>query len=121
VIRYPVFKAQLLVEILPGEGVLLLSEDTTRALHGRLYEHLAPLLDGAHSVPQLVAALAPQFDGTHVHYALALLEKTAMSRGLGRCMHQAMQPATAALPTTLRATGSYIVSSPNAVARLIRR
>lgn len=74
-IRYPVFKAQLLVEILPGEGVLLLSEDTTRALHGRLYEHLAPLLDGAHSVPQLVAALAPQFDGTHVHYALALLEK----------------------------------------------
>lgn len=74
-IRYPVFKAHLRVEVLQDEGVLLLSEDTARALHGRLYERLAPLLDGSRSVQQVVNELAPQFDATHVHYALALLEK----------------------------------------------
>lgn len=72
---YPIFMPHLTVEILPGEGVLLLSEDASRALHGRLYEQLAPLLDGENSADRIVDALAPEFPATHVYYALALLEK----------------------------------------------
>ncbi len=74
-IQFPKFKAHLRVNIVPGEGVLLLCEDTASALHGRLYEQLVPLLDGQRSADEVVAALAQQADAAQVYYALMLLEK----------------------------------------------
>ena len=74
-IHVPCFKPHLTPTVIPGEGVLLLSEDGARALHGRLYERLAPLLDGTRHPDDLVAALAAEFDAAHVYYALMLLEK----------------------------------------------
>lgn len=74
-IHSPRFNPHLTPLVLPGEGVLLLSEDGARALHGRLYERLAPLLDGTREADDLVAALADEFDAARVYYAMMLLEK----------------------------------------------
>lgn len=71
----PIFKPHLCVEIVPGEGVLLLTEDGAKALHGQLYETLVPLIDGQRSADQIVQALAGQADPAKVYYALMLLEK----------------------------------------------
>ncbi len=91
-IHTPIFKPHLCVEVIPGEGVLLLTEDGAKALHGALYETLAPLLDGRRSVDQIVAALAGRADPAKVYYALMLLEK------LGHLAEAApdMSPETAA-------------------------
>lgn len=70
------FKAHLRVALVPGEGVLLLSEDTATALHGKLYEQLVPLLDGQRSADEVVQALAQQADAAQVYYALLMLEKS---------------------------------------------
>lgn len=103
-IQFPKFKAHLRVNIVPGEGVLLLCEDTASALHGRLYEQLVPLLDGQRSADDIVAALAQQADAAQVYYALMLLEKTATSprprptstpppplSGTGKAAHQKLR------------------------------
>ena len=45
-ISTPVFKAHLHVEVIPGEGVLILSEEAAKALHGGAYEKIVPLMDG---------------------------------------------------------------------------
>lgn len=73
--KFPVFNAQLHVEIIPGEGVLLLSEFRSKALHGKVYELLAPLLDGMRSADEIVDALADQVDAAKIYFALNLLEK----------------------------------------------
>ena len=71
----PVFKPHLQVSVIPGEGVLLLSEDGVWALHGKVYESLAPLMDGSRDTDALADALAGTTDAATVYYALALLEK----------------------------------------------
>lgn len=73
-LNIPVFKQHYLVEVFPGEGVLLLSENGCRALHGRPYELVAPLLDGRRSADEIVCALAGQVDAATVYYVLNLLE-----------------------------------------------
>lgn len=74
-ITTPIFKAHLRVEVIPGEGVLILTEDGAKALHGQLYEALVSLIDGSRSVNQIVDALAGRADPAKVYYALMLLEK----------------------------------------------
>lgn len=73
--KRPVFKSHLQISVIPGEGVLVLSEDGARALHGRVYEEVVPLIDGSRDVDALVEALAGKIDAAKVYYALALLEK----------------------------------------------
>lgn len=74
-IGIPAFKAHLRPVILPGEGVLLLSEDGTTALYGPLFEKVAPLIDGVRSDDDIAAILAGELDAAKVYYTLALLEK----------------------------------------------
>lgn len=76
--RTPVFKAHLRIDVIPGEGVLVLSEDRSKALHGRVYELLAPLMDGSRDEDALVDALAGSVDGAVVYYALSLLEESGL-------------------------------------------
>lgn len=70
----PAFKAHLHVELLPDEGVLILSEDTSNALHGRAYEKIVPLIDGHRSTDAIVDALAGQVDAATVYYMLGIME-----------------------------------------------
>ena len=70
----PAFKSHFHVDIFPGEGVLLLSEAGSKALHGRAYELVAPLVNGQRSADEIVDALAGQVDAATVYYVLTLLE-----------------------------------------------
>jgi len=74
-IQPPIFKAHLRVERLPGDGLLLLSERGQAALRGRLYELVAPLIDGRRSADEIVAQLDGQLSAAEVYYALRQLEK----------------------------------------------
>jgi oxazoline/thiazoline synthase len=74
-IKRPVFKSHIQVSVIPGEGVLLLSDDTAKALYGRVYEVLAPLIDGSKDTDEIVDALAGKEDIAAVYYALMLLEE----------------------------------------------
>ena len=73
-ITNPAFKANLHVVVLPGEGVLLLSEDGAKALYGAGYEKIAPLADGRRSADDIVDALAGEVDAARVYYVLGELE-----------------------------------------------
>lgn len=69
-INIPVFKAHLHVEVIPEEGVLVLSEEAAKALHGSAYEKIVPLMDGQRSTDEIVDALAGQVDVAKVYYVL---------------------------------------------------
>lgn len=56
--------------VVPGEGVLLLSDGEDRVLCGPLYEHLAPWLTGEFSSTEIAARLAAWHAPAEVHYAL---------------------------------------------------
>ncbi len=73
-INTPVFKAHLHVEVIPGEGVLILSEEAAKALHGGAYEKIVPLMDGRRSTDEIVDALAGQVDAARVYYVLNGME-----------------------------------------------
>jgi ribosomal protein S12 methylthiotransferase accessory factor len=62
------------VEVIPGEGALILSEEAARALHGGAYEKIAPLIDGGRSRDEIVDALAGQVDAATVYYVLNGME-----------------------------------------------
>src|SRR4029079_18294941 len=70
----PIFKAHLRVDVLPGEGVLLLSEEASGALYGAAYEKIVPLIDGQHSTDDIVDALVDQVEPARVYYVLSGLE-----------------------------------------------
>jgi ribosomal protein S12 methylthiotransferase accessory factor len=73
-IRRPRFKPHLRVEVVPGEGVFLLSELHQAVLEGSLYELVAPCLDGR-PVEEICARLQGQATPAKVFYTLAQLEK----------------------------------------------
>jgi ribosomal protein S12 methylthiotransferase accessory factor len=70
----PRFRPHFHVEVVPGEGVVLMSDSRQFLLRGKLYEQLAPLLDGRPTTD-----LCEQLRGTaspaDVYYALTLLER----------------------------------------------
>jgi ribosomal protein S12 methylthiotransferase accessory factor len=70
----PQFKPHLHAEVIPPETVYLLSEKDLFALSGRLYNVLAPLLDGRHTVDELVELLEGQATAAEVYFALMHLE-----------------------------------------------
>jgi bacteriocin biosynthesis cyclodehydratase domain-containing protein len=71
----PVFKELYRIEVVRGEGVLLLSDRGDHVLCGRVYEHLAPWLTGGYSSDDIVARLAARHGAAALYYALAELEE----------------------------------------------
>ena len=74
-INKPIFKPHYCVEIIIGEGVLLLSEDGNRSLYGRLYEHIVPLIDGNRTSDEIVDSLEGRLSPAETYYTLSQLEK----------------------------------------------
>ncbi len=70
----PRFKPHVQVETVPGEGVFLLSESRQTVLHGRLYELVAPCLDGS-PVAEVCNRLRGLASPAQVYYTVAQLEK----------------------------------------------
>jgi uncharacterized protein YgfB (UPF0149 family) len=73
-IQTPAFKAHLQPLVIPHEGVLLFSQEKATALYGRLYEKVAPLVDGVRNADEIAAALSGEMDAAGVYYTLMLLE-----------------------------------------------
>ena len=73
-LRHPTLKAKLKAGAVPGEGVILVSEEGAWTLQGALFEQVLPLLDGVRTPEQIAAALAP-VKPAEVYYVLAFLEK----------------------------------------------
>jgi len=73
-LSHPALKANLSAGTVPGEGVILVSEEGTWTLQGSLFEQVLPLLDGARTPEQIAARLAP-LKPAEVYYVLEFLEK----------------------------------------------
>jgi len=74
-IRIPRFRPHHIPVLRPGEGLLLIGETASRALHGALYAQVAALIDGRRDVDAIVASLSASVPAAHVHYALLMMEK----------------------------------------------
>src|SRR5262245_16557523 len=70
----PRFRPHLHVEVVPEEGVFLLSDARQTLLRGRLYELVSPLLDGR-TADDVCQQLRGQASPASVYYALAQLER----------------------------------------------
>jgi ribosomal protein S12 methylthiotransferase accessory factor len=73
-INKPNFKSCFHIEIFESD-VFLLSEKDSFLLKGRLYKLLAPLIDGHHTVDDLIDILQGEASAPEVYYALMLMEK----------------------------------------------
>jgi ribosomal protein S12 methylthiotransferase accessory factor len=73
-LRHPILKAHLRVGAVPGEGVILVSEEGAWTLQGALFEQVIPLLDGVRT-PEEVAAALVSARPAEVYYVLEFLEK----------------------------------------------
>ncbi|NOT55029.1 MAG: TOMM precursor leader peptide-binding protein [Deltaproteobacteria bacterium] len=69
----PQFKRYFRSTLIPSEGVVLQSEHGHVCLRGPVYSRLAPLLDGQHTVEEIVDGLHGQVSAVEVVYALKLL------------------------------------------------
>jgi ribosomal protein S12 methylthiotransferase accessory factor len=72
--RQPQFKPHYHREAVEGEGLFLVSESDSTVLKGRLYEQLAPLIDGRRGVDELIEELGGRLTLAEVYYTLAQLE-----------------------------------------------
>lgn len=70
----PRFRPHFHVEIVPGEGVVLLSDTRHSLLRGRLYELMIPWLDGR-TTDDVCAQLRAEASPAEVYYALTQLER----------------------------------------------
>ena len=86
----PAFRSAYQVQVVPGEGVLLLSDHGDQVLCGALYEHLAPWLTGRHSSDEVVASLASEHGPAEVYYALLELENRGYLSEAGDGVSEAM-------------------------------
>ncbi|HNP70672.1 MAG TPA: TOMM precursor leader peptide-binding protein [Kouleothrix sp.] len=66
----PIFNPVFHVEVVESEGVYLLSERGHFVLKGVVHCRLAPLIDGTHTVDQIVDLLAGEISPAQVYYAL---------------------------------------------------
>jgi oxazoline/thiazoline synthase len=71
----PAFKPYIRVEILEGEGVFLLSENGHKVLTGRLFELVAPFVDGNRSPDDIADCLGGKVSRAEVYYTLSILER----------------------------------------------
>jgi ribosomal protein S12 methylthiotransferase accessory factor len=70
----PRFRPHFHVEVVPGEGVLLLSATRHSLLQGRLYELVVPWLDGR-TADDVCAQVRAEASPAEVYYALTQLER----------------------------------------------
>jgi len=76
-LKHPRFKPHLHLEIIKGEGLFVVSEFQQTVLQGRLYEIVAPWLDGR-PVEELCAQLREQASPAEVFYTLTKLEQKGL-------------------------------------------
>jgi ribosomal protein S12 methylthiotransferase accessory factor len=84
VIATPRFTPQFRVEMMPGEGVLLLSDAGHAVLNGRLFERVASMIDGRRTTDEIVDALHGDVSAAEVYYAIGVLAQKGYVQEGGR-------------------------------------
>jgi len=74
-LNQPKFKIKFRVETVGSENVFLLAENDSILLSGRLYQLLAPLIDGQHTVDAILNILQDKASPTEIYYALMRMEQ----------------------------------------------
>lgn len=69
------FKSCFHVEVVPSEGVFILSENDEVLLRGETYVRLAPLLNGQRSIKEICEFFQGQISAPEVYYAIELLKR----------------------------------------------
>src|SRR6185437_14321058 len=87
----PRFKPHLRVQVVPGEGVFVLSDARQTLLRGRLYEQVVPQVDGR-SIEDICDQLQDKISPAEVYFVLGQLEK----KGYLREKESSLPPAEAA-------------------------
>src|SRR4028119_483992 len=72
--RQPRFKPCFRCEIVPSEGVFLLAEKDHFLLRGNAYIQLAPLLDGKHTLEEIIDTLQNRLSFVEIFYLLDRLQ-----------------------------------------------
>ncbi|HEY9796916.1 MAG TPA: TOMM precursor leader peptide-binding protein [Leptolyngbyaceae cyanobacterium] len=70
IIKIPQIKPHFRVEIVEPKNVYLLSESATHVLTGSLYCQILPLLNGQHTLEDIIQKLNGQVSADHIHYVL---------------------------------------------------
>ena len=68
--KIPQIKPHFRVELVEPKNVYLLSESATHALTGSLYCQILPLLNGQHTLDEIIQKLDGQIPSDHIHYVL---------------------------------------------------
>jgi ribosomal protein S12 methylthiotransferase accessory factor len=71
----PQFKPWFRCEMIPSEGVILLSDRGHSLLPGNLYLRVAPLLDGRHTADEIATQLKGEIPVAEVFYAIETLRR----------------------------------------------
>ncbi|MEV4581643.1 TOMM precursor leader peptide-binding protein [Nonomuraea jabiensis] len=71
----PSFRRHFRVEVIEGDGVFLINERDTHVLTGRSIEAVAGLLDGKHTVNDILVAVEPDIPPENVYYVLHTLRQ----------------------------------------------
>lgn len=71
----PKFKSIYTVEVIKSVGVFLLSEAGYFVLTGEIYEAIAPLIDGDHTVDDILDRLQGQASPAEIYYVLMVMEQ----------------------------------------------
>lgn len=71
----PKFKINFRFEAVGLESLFLLAENDSILLSGHLYQLLAPLIDGQHTVDDIVKILQDKVPHTEIYYALMRMEQ----------------------------------------------
>ncbi len=72
--KIPQIKPHFRVEVIEPRYVYLLAENGTHALTGELYCQIIPLLDGNHTIDDIISKLAGIVEPEHIHYVIERLE-----------------------------------------------
>ncbi len=72
--KRPQIKPHFRIEIIEPEHVYLLAENSTHVLTGELYCQVIPLLDGNHTIDEIISTLEGQVEPEDINYALERLE-----------------------------------------------
>lgn len=71
----PNFKSNFRFETVESDNLFLLSERNSILLSGRLYQLLAPLIDGHRTVDEIVVLLQEEASAAEIYYALMRMEQ----------------------------------------------
>lgn len=74
----PAFRPDFRIRTVAPDGLFLISEGQERALHGRHFVLLAPLIDGTRPIDDIIDALASQADAAELYFAYEHLRKSGL-------------------------------------------